>query len=253
MVPRRGNRCGQISCVFGEPRLYLRQASAAGHSQARAPQTWMFELARLAICTVVGAATAVLLCAPAARAAPISATDASRAETSAGARFEINDPGTDDRAGRPPAEDSIERYAEPSNSDAPGITPIDGLFRSREFELSVTAEEYKRYSLPVSCINSESILRRIAGGAEDCPAIKPGVDESEVFNLPFLAICGWILVVLAVAGLHRFYGIWRVWRWLRRMRAQGVLPNTPPPRRVAGRRTRRSNPRGKPRSRRYAG
>jgi hypothetical protein len=131
----------------------------------------------------------------------------------------------------------------------PGPPVVDGLFRSREFELSVTEDEYKRHSRPVSCVNSESILRRLAGGAEDCPAIKPGVEESEVFNLPFLAICGWALVVLGVAGLHRLYGIWRVRRWLRRMRAQGLVPSAPATRRLAERRARRPSSRAKPRSR----
>ncbi len=209
----------------------------------------MFELARLAISAVVGAAMDALLCLPIAGAAPVSATDARLVEVAAEAPSDAGDPGPTSPAGRVRAGNSVERLAEPYAADLPGPPAVEGLFRSREFELSVTEDEYKRHSPPVSCVNSESILRRLAGGAEDCPAIKPGVEESEVFNLPFLAICGWALIVLGVAGLHRLYGIWRVRRWLRRMRAQGLVPSAPPPRRLPERRARRPSSRAKPRSR----
>jgi hypothetical protein len=151
------------------------------------------------------------------------------------------------------AGNSVERDAEPFAAGLSSTPSVEGLFRSREFELSITEEEYKRHSSPAPCVSSESILRRLAGGAEDCPAIRPGIVESEFFNLPVLAICGWGLVVLAVAGLYRLYGIWRVRRWLRRMRAQGFVPSAVTARRLPGRRARRSSSRSKSRPRRYAG
>jgi hypothetical protein len=204
----------------------------------------MFELARLAISAVVAAALQTVLCVPMVSAAPVWLTDLRPAELPAEAR--PNPP-------VPLAEDTIAtRRTDPLVNDTPAAPSVDGLFHSREFELSVTEDEYKRYSRPASCITPDSLLRRLVGAVDDCPAIKPGAEESEAFSLPFLAICGWALVVLAVAGLYRFYGVWRVWRWLRRMRAQGFVPSITNPRRVAARRARRANSRGKPRPRRYA-
>ena len=157
-----------------------------------------------------------------------------------------------DSASRPSAGQADGRNAFAGElPDAGGA--VDGAFHARELELNVTEEEYKRYSPPAACLNPDTILRRISGGAEDCPAIKPGPDEEEVFSLPFLAVCGWAVVVLGVAGLYRFWGVWRLRRWVHRMRALGVMPNAPSPRRTAGRRSRRSSSRGKSPFRRYAG
>jgi hypothetical protein len=214
----------------------------------------MFELARLAISAVVGAAMETVLCMPTVSAAPVAVSDGHSAELRAEAPTDSGNPGLDGSASRAPAEDSIvTRGAEMLATDLLSSPWVEGLLRSREFELSITEDEYKRHSPPAPCLNSESFLRRLAGGADDCPAFKPGADESEVFNLPFVAICGWILIVLTVAGLHRLYGIWRVRRWLRRMRALGVMPSAANPRRLHRRGARRSGSRGKSRSGRYAG
>jgi hypothetical protein len=214
----------------------------------------MFELTRLAISAVVAVALEAVLCMPTAGAAPVSMTDAHSAELSAEAPPNSADPRRASPTTRSREEDSTAvRGAEPFVSDIPATPSVDGLFHSREFELSVTEDDYERYSPRASCVNPDSFLRRLAGGADDCPAIKPGTDESEVFSLPFLAICGWALVVLAVAGLHRFYGVWRVRRWLRRMRAQGLVPSAAALRRVAARRARRARSHGQPQPRRYAG
>jgi hypothetical protein len=207
----------------------------------------------LVISAVLGAALGTLFCMPTAGAAPVSAGAANPIELTAEAPAETSDPGLEAQASRKRAGNPVERDAEPFTAGLWSTPPIEGLFRSREFELSISEEEYKRHSPAVSCVNSESILRRLAGGAEDCPAIKPGIEESEFFNLPVLAIFGWGLVVLAVAGLYRLYGLWRVRRWLRRMRAQGFVPSAVAVRRVPGRRVRRSGSRSRSRPRRYAG
>ena len=186
---------------------------------------------------------------PTAGAAPVSAGEPNPVELTAEAPSETAYPGLEGQASPNP----VQRDAESFTAGVSSTPSVEGLFRSREFELSITEEEYKRHSPAVSCINSESILRRLAGGAEDCPAIKPGIEESEFFNLPVLAILGWGLVVLAVAGLYRLYGLWRVRWWLRRMSAQGFVPSTVMARRVPGRRARRSSPRSRSRPRRYAG
>lgn len=214
----------------------------------------MFDLARLAISAVVGAAMQAALCMPTVSAAPVSVPYGLSAEQRAETPSDPGDREPEASASGTPAADLVSvGYAETLATDLPSARWIDGLFRSREVELSITEDEYKRHSPPASCVNSESFLRRLAGGAEDCPAMKPGTDESDVFSLPFLAICGWVVIVLAIAGLHRFYGIWRVRRWLRRMRAQGFLPSGANPRRIRARGARRSTSRGKSRSRRYAG
>lgn len=214
----------------------------------------MVELARLGISAVVVVTLQIALCMPIVSAAPVSPTDSYPAELSAEAPSNSTITPLDDPTARPRVEHTIAgRRAEPFVNDVPAAPSVDGLFHSKEFELSVTEEDYKRYSRPASCMNPDSLLRRLVGGADDCPAIKPGAEESEVFSLPFLAICGWALVVLAIAGLYRFYGIWRVWRWLRRMRAQGLVPSAATLRRFAARRARRASERGKPQPRRYAG
>jgi hypothetical protein len=215
----------------------------------RVPPIWTFKLTRSAINAVVIVALQAVPCLATADAAPVPAMDPHAAELSAQAPVVIADPTIRIRTEDPIAGGSTGALVR----EIPAAPSVEGLFHLREFELSVSEEEYKRHSRAVSCIDRDNVLRRLAGGAEDCRAIKPGPDELEIFTLPFLAISGWALVVLVVAGLYRFYGHWRVWRWLRRMRAQGLMPIAPNPRGVPERRSRRSNSRGKSRSRRYAG
>src|SRR5207244_11474862 len=106
------------------------------------------------------------------------------------------------------------RDAEALAGDVAVTEPLGGLFDSRPLELSPSDESYKIYSAPGACVYPDSYLRRLAGGPDDCQVIQPDDDESGVLALPFLAVSGWAMVILAVAGLHHFYGNWRVRRRL---------------------------------------
>jgi hypothetical protein len=128
------------------------------------------------------------------------------------------------------------------------IASVSGLFDSGEFELNVSDDKHK-YSSSTSCVYPDSYLRTLDGGQDDCGVVNP--DESEVFTLPFLAILGWGLVIVTVAGLYNLCGNWRVRRSLRRVGAQGI--GAARQRSIAPGTARRSSSRRKPRSRRYAG
>jgi hypothetical protein len=138
------------------------------------------------------------------------------------------------------------------NSLAPLISPSD-LFDTREFGLGLFDANYKLYSDAGTCVYPESYLRTLAGGEDECGVLKPGGDESEGFGLPFLALSGWALVILAAAGLHYAYGNWRVRRWRRRLLAQGIVMNMPNRRRIARSKPGKSSSRAKSPHRRYAG
>jgi len=129
------------------------------------------------------------------------------------------------------------------------IASVSGLFDSREFELNVSDDTHK-YSASTTCIYPDSYLHTLGGGEDECEVVNP--DESEVLTLPFLAILGWGLVIVTVAGLYNFCGNWRIRRWLRRVGAQGVGVGAAKRRGVARGTARRSSSRSKPRSRRYA-
>jgi hypothetical protein len=116
---------------------------------------------------------------------------------------------------------------EPLANSLVGVTAVSDLFDAREFELSLLDENYKLYSDAGTCVYPESYLRTLAGGEDECGVLKPGAGDPEGFGLPFLALSGWALLILAVAGLHYAYGNWRVRRWRRRLLAQGIVMNMP--------------------------
>jgi hypothetical protein len=104
--------------------------------------------------------------------------------------------------------------------------PITGWFDKRELKLGAVGDDKSAmYVDPGACVYPDAFLRNLAGGRDDCGLLKPGADEYEILSLPFLALSAWVLVICVVAGLHHFYRNWRVWRWLRSMRAQGLVPS----------------------------
>jgi hypothetical protein len=131
--------------------------------------------------------------------------------------------------------------------------PIPGWFEERDLELGTAGDDKSAMFVdPAACVYPDAFLRSLAGGRDDCGLVRPGADEYEILTLPFLALSAWVLVICGVAGLHHFYRNWRVWRWLRSMRAQGLVPSGNWRRRLHHRH-RRSSRHRRTVSRRYAG
>ena len=163
--------------------------------------------------------------------------------------------------GPPPLAGAETRAAHPHSIDpaaaagaidaAAEADPIAGWFDKRELKLGAVGDDKSAmYVDPAACVYPDALLRSLAGGRDDCGLLKPGADEYEILTLPFLALSAWVLAICGVAGLHHFYRNWRVWRWLRSMRAQGLVASGTnwrrPPQRRSGRHRRTA-------SRRYAG
>jgi len=230
---------------------------------------WRLKLARLAVNVILAATVETILCLQTVSAAPISAIDPHSGEPVHGGPPSFtaspllekktipSDPLIDVPSVHIPAEGtlySIEamgwRGAKLFFDHFPTIASLSGLFDSREFELNVSDDKHK-YSASTTCVYPDSYLRTLGGGEDDCGVVNP--DESEVLTLPFLAILGWGLVIVTVAGLYNFYANRRVRRWFRRVGAQGVGVGAARQRGNARGTARRSSSRSKPRSRRYAG
>jgi len=132
--------------------------------------------------------------------------------------------------------------------------PTAGWFDGRELRLSAAGDDKSEMFVdPAACVYPDAFLRLLAGGRDDCGLRKPGADETEILTLPFLALTAWVLVICGVAGLHYFHRNWRLWRWLRSLRAQGFVPSATNWRRPPQRRHRRSSRHHRTASRRYAG
>jgi hypothetical protein len=132
--------------------------------------------------------------------------------------------------------------------------PIPGWFDKRELKLGAADDDKSAMFVdPAACVYPDAFLRSLVGGRDDCGLLKPGANESEILTLPFLALSAWVVVICAIAGLHHFYRHWRVWRWLRSMRAKGLVPSGTNWRRPPQRRHRRSSRHRRTASRRYAG
>ena len=150
---------------------------------------------------------------------------------------------------------SIEPAAAAGAVDAPmEADPTAGWFDGRELKLSAAGDDKSEMFVdPAACVYPDAFLRLLAGGRDDCGLRKPGTDETEILTLPFLALTAWVLVICGVAGLHYFHRNWRLWRWLRNLRAQGFVPSATNWRRPPQRRHRRSSRHHRTASRRYAG
>jgi hypothetical protein len=150
---------------------------------------------------------------------------------------------------------SIEPAAAAGAVDAPmEADPTAGWFDGRELKLSAAGDDKSEMFVdPAACVYPDAFLRLLAGGRDDCGLRKPGTDETEILTLPFLALTAWVLVICGVAGLHYFHRNWRLWRWLRSLRAQGFVPSATNWRRPPQRRHRRSSRHHRTASRRYAG
>jgi hypothetical protein len=150
---------------------------------------------------------------------------------------------------------SIEPAAAAGAVDAPmEADPTAGWFDGRELKLSAAGDDKSEMFVdPAACVYPDAFLRLLAGGRDDCGLRKPGTDETEILTLPFLALTAWVLVICGVAGLHYFHRNWRLWRWLRSLRAQGFVPSATNWRRRPQRRHRRSSRHHRTASRRYAG
>ena len=150
---------------------------------------------------------------------------------------------------------SIEPAAAAGAVDAPmEADPTAGWFDGRELKLSAAGDDKSEmFVYPAACVYPDAFLRLLAGGRDDCGLRKPGTDETEILTLPFLALTAWVLVICGVAGLHYFHRNWRLWRWLRSLRAQGFVPSATNWRRPPQRRHRRSSRHHRTASRRYAG
>jgi hypothetical protein len=166
--------------------------------------------------------------------------------------------------GPPPLAGAETRTAHPLSIDLAGAAgaieaaaeadPTAGWFDGRELKPSAAGDDKSDVFVdPTACVYPDAYLRSLAGGRDDCALLKPGTDESEILTLPFLALSAWLVVICAIAALHHFHRNWRLWRWLRSIRAQGFLPSgtnwRPPPQR----RHRRSSRHRRTASRRYAG
>jgi hypothetical protein len=150
---------------------------------------------------------------------------------------------------------SIEPAAAAGAVDAPmEADPTAGWFDGRELKLSPAGDDKSEMFVdPAACVYPDAFLRLLAGGRDDCGLRKPGTDETEILTLPFLALTAWVLVICGVAGLHYFHRNWRLWRWLRSLRAQDSVPSATNWRRPPQRRHRRSSRHHRTASRRYAG
>jgi len=166
--------------------------------------------------------------------------------------------------GPPPVAGAETRTAQPHSIapaaaagavDAPmEADPTAGWFDGRELKLSAAGDDKTEMFVdPAACVYPDAFLRLLAGGRDDCSLRKPGTDETEILTLPFLALTAWVLVICGVAGLHYFHRNWRLWRWLRSLRAQGFVPSATNWRRPPQRRHRRSSRHHRTASRRYAG
>jgi hypothetical protein len=132
--------------------------------------------------------------------------------------------------------------------------PPAGWFDGRELRLSAAGDDKSEMFVdPAVCVYPDAFLRLLAGGRDDCGLLKSGADQTEILTLPFLALTAWVLVICGVAGLHYFHRNWRLWRWLRSLRAQGFVPSATNWRRPPQRRHRRSSRHHRTASRRYAG
>jgi hypothetical protein len=132
--------------------------------------------------------------------------------------------------------------------------PPAGWFDGRELRLSAAGDDKSEMFVdPAACVYPDAFLRLLAGGRDDCGLRKPGTDETEILTLPFLTLTAWVLVICGVAGLHYFHRNWRLWRWLRSLRAQGFVPNATNWRRPPQRRHRRSSRHHRTASLRYVG
>jgi hypothetical protein len=135
-----------------------------------------------------------------------------------------------------------------------GAGPTAGWFDGRELRLSAAGDDKSDMFVdPTACVYPDAYLRSLAGGRDDCALLKPGTDESEILTLPFLALSAWVVIICAIAALHHFHRNWRLWWWLRSMRAQGLAPSGTNWRRPLQRRRHRSSRHGRTASRRYAG
>jgi len=166
--------------------------------------------------------------------------------------------------GPPPLAGAETRTAHPHSIDpaaaagaieaAAEADPTAGWFDGRELKLSAAGDDKSEMFVdPAACVYPDAFLRLLAGGRDDCGLRKPGTDETEILTLPFLALTAWVLVICGVAGLHYFHRNWRLWRWLRSLRAQGFVPSATNWRRPPQRRHRRSSRHHRAASRRYAG
>ncbi len=144
--------------------------------------------------------------------------------------------------------------AAPAIDGASGGDPTASWFDKRELRLGADSDgKTDMFVDPAACVYPDAYLRSLAGGRDDCSLLKPGTDESETFTLPFLALTVWAVLIGSIAALHHFYRNWRLWRWLRSMRAQGLVTNATSWRRPPHRRHRRSSRHRRTASRRYAG
>jgi hypothetical protein len=135
----------------------------------------------------------------------------------------------------------------------PGAEPIAGWFDERELKPNAAGDDKSDMVVdPAGCVYPDAFLRSLAGGRDDCGLLKPGADVSEILTLPFLALSAWVVVICAIAALYHFHRNWRLWRWLRGMRALGLVPSATNWRHPSEGRHRRSSRHRRTASRRYA-
>jgi hypothetical protein len=141
-----------------------------------------------------------------------------------------------------------------SAADGTARHEAERSFGSREFELDLIDDKSRPSSELDSCVYSDSYsyLRTLTGGEDKCGVVEPDAFASQIFGLPFLALTAWVFAILAAAGTYYFFGGWRSRRWLRGLRAQGILPQTAR-RHLYLRGTPPSSSRRRTRSRSYAG
>lgn len=207
------------------------------------------DLLRLVIIAVVAAAFPAVLSMPTAGPAAAPLTEAQPAE------FLLGPPPLGGAEAQTAQLQSIDPAAAAGATEAVAAAdPIPGWFDERELKLGAARDaKSDMFVDPAACVYPDAFLRSLAGGRDDCGLLKPGADESEILTLPFLALSAWVLVICGVAGLHHFHRNWRLWLWLRSMRARGLVPSATSWRRPPRRRHRRSSRRGRTPSRRYAG
>jgi len=205
------------------------------------------ELARLVTIAVLAAAAAMPSThATGPRAAPLSEPAPLETPVSAATA------GSDEAATR--GAHPLDAAAVGPGDVAPHGERVEAWFDDAELKVNAAGGDKSDMLIdPDACVYPDSFLRNLAGGRDDCGFLKPGPDQSAILTWPFFALSGWIVVICTVAVLYLFGREWRARRWLRRMRAQGLAPNAPYPRRLSHRRPRRSGRHRGAEPRRYAG
>jgi hypothetical protein len=118
-------------------------------------------------------------------------------------------------------------------------------------ELGISGDKSAMQIDPGTCVYPDSYLSNSGSGKDDCRALRPG-DDLGFFSLPFFALSGWALAIIAVAGMYRIRRGWRARQRLRHLHDHSLAPQIVSRRAHVTRRSTRSKSRARSRQRSYA-